>query len=227
MYKSIILTGNKGLIGSFLEKELNFKGYKVIGIDIESDLSDEDTVKSIMKKNENAHILINSFAINDHINKNSNRSEASQKSSVEIFKKYMDINVTSLFSVCEQFIKTRKYGKIINFSSIYGLVSPNPKLYPKNSPKQIGYSTSKSAVISLSSYLATHFSPDFIINTLALGGINNNQNEDFILNYSKEVPLGRMMNISEVMPAILFLLDPQNSYMTGSVLTIDGGYSLT
>ena len=47
MDKSIILTGNKGLIGSFLEKELNFKGYKVIGIDIESDLSDEDTVKSI------------------------------------------------------------------------------------------------------------------------------------------------------------------------------------
>ena len=87
MDNSIILTGNKGLIGSFLEKELNFKGYEVIGVDIESDLSDIETVKSIMKKNENAHILINSFAMNDHISKNSYRSAESKQSSIEIFKK--------------------------------------------------------------------------------------------------------------------------------------------
>lgn len=228
MKNSIIITGNKGLIGSFLQKSLIKLGYEVIGFDIENDLTDTNVVTSLMEKYNHSKYLINAFALNDHINKNNQDQTAGNNNddSLGIFKKYMDINVTTLFSVCDNFIKSRKTGHIINFSSIYGLVSPNPKLYPIDNPKQVGYSTSKSAVISLSAYLAAHYAPEFLVNTLALGGIYNDQNNQFIEQYSKNVPLGRMMRIDELIPAILFLLAPNNTYMTGSVLTIDGGYSI-
>lgn len=229
MNNSIILTGNKGLIGSFLQNTLSKLGYEVIGFDIEKDLTDEEVVKKLMLENNQSKYLINAFALNDHIKNNNARnilSNNEKSNSLEIFKKYMEINVTTLFSVCNQFIKSRISGSIINFSSIYGLLSPNPCLYPREKPKEIGYSVSKSAVISLSAYLASHNAPNFVVNTLALGGIFNNQNKDFISNYSKQVPMGRMMHINELTPSILFLLDPNNSYMTGSVITIDGGYSI-
>ena len=138
----------------------------------------------------------------------------------------MDINLTSLYSVCREFILTRSHGSIINFSSIYGLVAPDPSIYDINSKKQIGYSASKSGVIALSNYFAVNYAPNFRVNTLALGGINNKQDEIFIKNYSKKVPLRRMMYIKELLPSILFLLNKENTYITGSTLTIDGGYSI-
>ena len=228
MDNSIILTGNKGLIGSFLQKKLSELGYEVLGFDMEKDLRDEEVVVKLMREHNQSKYLINAFALNDHIKSNNNtKSIINKKSnSLEKFKKYMEINVTTLFSVCDQFINTRVSGNIINFSSIYGLLSPNPYLYPKEKPKEIGYSASKSAVISLSSYLASHNAPNFLVNTLALGGIYNDQDQDFVKNYSKQVPMGRMMQTDEIIPSILFLLDQNNSYMTGSVLTIDGGYSI-
>tara|TARA_Y100000589_G_scaffold132335_2_gene126090 strand:- start:3361 stop:4050 length:690 start_codon:yes stop_codon:yes gene_type:complete len=228
MDNSIILTGNKGLIGSFLQKKLPKLGYEVIGVDIEKDLTDKEVVVKLMEECNQSKYLINTFAMNDHIKNNPNINNIDDKkyNSLEIFKKYMDINVSTLYSVCDQFIKSRISGNIINFSSIYGLLSPDPSLYPNEKPKEIGYSVSKSAVISISAYFASHNAPNFIVNTLALGGIHNNQNQYFINNYSNKVPLGRMMKINEILPSILFLLDPNNSYMTGSVLTIDGGYSI-
>ena len=227
MDNSIILTGNKGLIGSFLQKKLSELGYEVLGFDMEKDLTNEEVVVKLMRENNQSKYLINAFGLNDHIkNNNKSLSSITKSNSLEIFKNYMEINVITLFSVCDQFIRTRISGNIINFSSIYGLLSPKPYLYPKEKPKEIGYSVSKSAVISLSSYLAAHNAPNFLVNTLALGGIYNDQDQDFVKNYAKEVPMGRMMHIDEITSSILFLLDPNNSYMTGSVLTIDGGYSI-
>ena len=81
-------------------------------------------------------------------------------------------------------------------------------------------------VIALSNYFAANFAPNYRVNTLALGGITNQQDEVFIKNYSKKVPLQRMMLIKELLPSILFLLNKENTYITGSTLTIDGGYSI-
>tara|TARA_B100000965_G_C19546400_1_gene738028 strand:- start:530 stop:1213 length:684 start_codon:yes stop_codon:yes gene_type:complete len=226
MNKSIILTGNKGFIGRYLEKELNKSGYNVIGYDMEKNLEDEDIVNKIMSINNKSKYLINAFAINDHIDNKESKKTSLSTTPLESFKRYMDVNVSSLYSVCSEFIKTRETGNIINFSSIYGLLSPNPKIYEENRSKAIGYSISKSSVISLTKYLAAHYAPKFRVNSLALGGIYNNQNLQFVKNYSDIVPINRMMKIEEVLPSILFLIDDNNSYMTGSTLTIDGGYSI-
>lgn len=225
MTNSIILTGNKGFIGRSLEKFLKEKNYKIIGLDIESKLHIEDNVREIMADNSESKYLINTFAINDHID-NQKKNYSPLDFNLDELRQYLEINVTSLFSVCREFIKTRNSGRIINFSSIYGLVTPNPSLYRKGSMKHIGYPISKSAVISLSNYLAVKYSPEFAVNTLALGGVLNNQPESFIERYSDNVPLKRMMNIEEIFPSILFLLNEENSYMTGSTLTIDGGFSI-
>ncbi len=224
MNNSIILTGNKGLIGKSLEKFLLKNNYKVKGFDVENNLNIPENVKNIMNSNKNDFYLINTFALNDHINLIQNKKNYLD-SSLDEFRNYLEVNTTSLYSVCREFINTRQQGVIINFSSIYGILSPDPSIYDKNSKKDIGYPVSKSAVISLSNYLAVHSAPNFRVNTIALGGILNNQPEKFINAYSKKVPLKRMMNLEELYPSIMFLLDPQNSYMTGSTLSIDGGYS--
>ena len=225
MNKSIILTGNKGLIGKSLEYQLKKNNYKVIGFDIENNLTEEENVKKIMESNIDSPYLINLFAINDHIEKNNNYYSPLH-SPLKDFRNFLEINVTSLYSVCREFINTRDTGSIINFSSIYGLLSPDPNLYNSKSLKKIGYPVSKSAVISLSNYLAVHYAPKFRVNTLAIGGVLNKQPDTFIKKYSEKVPLRRMMDLEELWPAIMFLLDPKNTYMTGSTLTIDGGFTI-
>tara|TARA_A100001388_G_C28654143_1_gene443461 strand:+ start:109 stop:789 length:681 start_codon:yes stop_codon:yes gene_type:complete len=222
---TILLTGNKGLIGKSLEDYLIKKDFKVKGFDIESNLTLENNVKKIMQSNDESEYLINAFALNDHINKESRNYDPLNFPLTE-FRDFLEINNTTLFSVCREFIKTRNKGSIINFSSIYGFITPDPKIYDKKSPKHIGYPTSKSAVISISNYLAIHYAPNFRVNTLAIGGILNNQPNSFKDKYASKVPLNRMMNLEELFPAISFLLDPKNTYMTGSTLLIDGGYSI-
>ncbi len=224
MNKSIILTGNKGLIGKSLEYQLKKNNYRVIGFDIEKNLTKEENVKKIMESNIDSPYLINLFAINDHIEKNNYYSPL--HSPLKDFRNFLEINVTTLYSVCREFINTRDTGSIINFSSIYGLLSPDPNLYNPKSLKKIGYPVSKSAVISLSNYLAVHYAPKFRVNTLAIGGVLNKQPDTFIKKYSEKVPLRRMMDLEELWPAIMFLLDPKNTYMTGSTLTIDGGFTI-
>lgn len=224
MNKSIILTGNKGLIGKSLEYQLKKSNYTVIGFDIEHNLTKEENVKKIMESNIDSPYLINLFAINNHIEKNNNYYSPLD-SPLKDFRNFLEINVTSLYSVCREFINTRDTGSIINFSSIYGLLSPDPDLYNPKSLKKIGYPVSKSAVIALSNYLAVHYAPKFRVNTLAIGGVLNKQPDSFIKKYSEKVPLRRMMDLEELWPAIMFLLDPKNTYMTGSTLTIDGGFT--
>ena len=225
MTKSIILTGNKGLIGKSLELYLRKKNFDIKGFDIESNLTIEDNVKKLMLEHKDSQYLINAFALNDHIDKESNNYDP-LNSPLKEFRNFLEINNTTLFSVCREFIKTRNNGLIINFSSIYGLLTPDPRIYDKKCPKHIGYPTTKSAVISISNYLAVHYAPNFRVNTLAIGGILSNQPDTFKEKYSSKVPLHRMMNLEELFPAIMFLLDPNNTYMTGSILSIDGGYSI-
>ena len=55
---------------------------------------------------------------------------------------------------------------------------------------------------------------------------SKNQSIKIIKKYSEKVPLRRMMDLEELWPAIMFLLDPKNTYMTGSTLTIDGGFTI-
>lgn len=116
---------------------------------------------------------------------------------------------------------------VINFSSTYALVSPNPVIYSgTNLGCPATYVATKGAVHSLTMYLACYFAADKIrVNSVSPHGVHNNHQEQFVENFSQLSPLRRMSETEEVAPAILFLLSDKASYITGANLKIDGGWT--
>ena len=135
---------------------------------------------------------------------------------------------------CIPFLRKNGGGSIIHISSTYGILSPDQRIYeslsPKNSKqkieKPIGYSISKSGVLNMTRFLATKFAEDKIrVNTLTLGGGYENNPKTFVKSYSNKTPLRRMADKNEYAGPIIFLATAASSYMTGSNLVVEGGWS--
>lgn len=219
-----IVTGSSGFLGKSLVEFLKGKGFSVLCIDIQTgfDLTKVEVVEKIFKFNR-AKNLVNLFAINDKVLKSGFESTYLDFD-INDFKRTLEVNVTSLFSVCREFIRNNLTGNIVNFSSIYGVQSPDPKLY-SSGEKPISYGVSKAAVLQLSRHLATHSAPNFRVNTIVLGGIFENQEASFAENYSSKVPLARMGKPEDIQDAVIFLTSDTSTYVTGSAVYIDGGFS--
>ncbi len=117
-------------------------------------------------------------------------------------------------------------------ASIYALVAPDQRLYQYRRDagetffKPAAYATSKSALLNLTRYLATYWGAAGVrVNSLTLGGVFNDQDPRFLEGYHAKVPLGRMAREDEYNGAVRFLLSNASSYMTGSNMVIDGGYT--
>ena len=81
-------------------------------------------------------------------------------------------------------------------------------------------------MLNLSRYLAVYWASQNVrVNTLVIAGVFNNQEEDFLKSYCQRIPIGRMANQDEYNGALLFLASNASKYMTGSLLTIDGGWT--
>ena len=221
----ITITGSEGLIGSALCKCFKKKGRSVKKLDIKlgHDLTNERFVKKWFKENPTQN-LINCFAIDDKIDSTVKKSDLFNFP-LEKFSNYFNVNVLALFSVCREFARNSKNGTIINFSSTYGVVSPNPNLY-ENSTKDIAYGVTKAAVINLTKYLAVHLAPKIRVNTIVPGGIKFKQDKKFVNRYSKLTPMKRMMEKNELNELINYLSSKNSSYVTGSTIVCDGGYTI-
>lgn len=224
MIYDVVVTGSMGLVGSRLVRNFKDSGLHVAGLDIESgnDLRDEEFVINWFKNNP-ARSLVNAFGYNDHVLTTSTKLNLEQ---IELkhFDHVLNINLTTLFSVCRQFVASNLSGSIINFSSIYGLVAPDPDIY-ESRDKDIAYGVSKAGVIQLTRHLSVHYAPNFRFNTIVLGGIKNLQSSTFVANYTNKVPLGRMANTEDLIGLVDFLISESSSYFTGSVFTMDGGFT--
>src|SRR3989338_4869180 len=160
--------------------------------------------------------------------------ETFEDASVSQWRQVLEVNLTGAFLCC-QVIGGRMAraggGSIINISSIYGLVSPDQRIYesPRKGEsfiKPAAYGVSKSGLANLTRYLATYWADRNVrVNALSLGGVFNNQEEWFVTNYSKRTPLSRMARQHEYNGAVVFLASDASSYMTGSNLVIDGGWT--
>ncbi len=218
----ILVTGSRGLIGkevtAFLKKKHTVEEFD---LQLGHDFGCEGLVKELFK--EKAGALVNLFALNDHVKEEGKRDTLFDIPLCSLTD-YFNTNLTMLFSVCREYARNNEMGSIVNFSSHYGVVSPNPKMYGGNH-KHIGYCVSKAGVISMTKYLAVHLAPKIRVNCIAPGGVLNEQGECFISEYSNRNPMNRMMNNGELNRAVEFLCREGSSYMTGSVLTIDGGWS--
>src|SRR5688500_8775397 len=127
----------------------------------------------------------------------------------------------------------RTEGSIINVSSTYGVVSPDQSIYEYKRAggatyfKPVGYSVAKSGVLNFTRWLAEYGAPLGIrANTLVPGGVREvDHAPEFIAEYERRTPLGRMANESDYNGAILFLASRASAYMTGSTLVVDGGWT--
>jgi NAD(P)-dependent dehydrogenase (short-subunit alcohol dehydrogenase family) len=128
----------------------------------------------------------------------------------------------------------RGKGVIINIASDLALIAPDQRLYavegvaPDRQPvKPVSYSVVKTGLVGLTRYLATYWADAGVrANAICPGGVENNQNAVFLRRIKERIPLGRMAGADEYQGAILFLASDASSYMTGAVLTVDGGRSV-
>lgn len=221
----VIVTGSEGFIGSRLVSYLQNKSYEVGRFDLAlgHNLCDSKVVNQIFSSS-SCPRLVTMHGTNHHIDAKNAKNGWAQDVTPEEFSEVLVNNVTTTYSICKAFMSTRSNGKIINTSSIYSLVSPNPTLYLPNE-KNIAYGVSKAAINQLTRHLAVHGAPNFSANTIILGGIERNHDKNFIDKYSAGVPMGRMGSIEDVLPLIETLLFRQSPYLTGAEITLDGGYT--
>jgi NAD(P)-dependent dehydrogenase (short-subunit alcohol dehydrogenase family) len=124
-------------------------------------------------------------------------------------------------------------GSIINVSSTYGLVSPDQSVYQYRRQggaeyyKPVGYSVAKSGVLNFTRWLAEYCAPIGIrVNTLVPGGVREPDHDpEFIAEYERHTPLGRMAIETDYDGAVVFLASRASAYMTGAMLVVDGGWT--
>jgi len=214
----------------------------------ECDITKKQEVNNVFKKlkqEKKLKILINNASLVKQVGKDDLSDSYKPFLSMESdeWEEYFSVDLTGTLLLCQKCIPLMKKnggGTIINISSTYGILSPDQRLYNYFNKKltlkekkkgikiekPIGYSISKSGILNLTRFLATKFAKDGIrVNTLTLGGVHNKNPAEFVKEYSKRTPLGRMADRNEYAGPLLFLASDMSSYMTGSNLIVDGGWS--
>jgi len=180
-------------------------------------------------------ILINNAAIDSPPSAPASENGPFETYPESSLDKIIDANIKGVFISCQVFggaMAKKGKGSVINISSIYGIVSPNQDIYEFKRKdgnewyKPAAYSVTKSAILNLTRYLATYWAKKGVrVNTLSPAGIFNNQSQEFLQEYEKRIPIGRMANPDEMNGAVVFLSSDASSYMTGSNLIVDGGWT--
>ena len=125
-------------------------------------------------------------------------------------------------------LKNKNLKRVIFINSQYAVMTPKPGLYENGlDSSPIQYGVSKAAQLQLARELAKRLSKNnILVNSIILGGISGRTSIEFVERYSKYLPIGRMLNDIEILPAIDFLLDPENTACCGSSVTVDGGWTI-
>ncbi len=254
--KTVVLTGGLGKLGQVFTTALIERGARVaifdlmqgradrpeasdrlwpIHVDVTDRRSIEGGLAEVVGRWGRPHGLVNNAAIDSPPD-----APAAENGPFETFPetswdRVMEVNVKGVHLTCQVVggaLAEAGGGSIVNIGSIYGLVSPDQRIYRYRQLgaqpffKPVAYSVSKSALLNLSRYLATYWAPRAVrVNTLTFGGVFNQQDAQFLEGYCAHVPLGRMADAREYRAPLIFLLSDASSYMTGANLVIDGGWT--
>jgi NAD(P)-dependent dehydrogenase (short-subunit alcohol dehydrogenase family) len=192
---------------------------------------DNKFLKSCKKYFYNHNSLVNCLYLD---NKKINEIDM-EKINIKALTKSISINVKFNIAISLKFSiflkKLKTEGSLINFGSIYSLVAQDVNLYKNTNIKEnIAYSFFKAGLVNFNKQLSTSFSRHGIrSNIVCPGGVkdpnNKLQNKKFIKNYSKRVPIGRMATAQEIGAVVMFLVSDSASYVTGSTIVVDGGWT--
>ena len=252
--KVIIITGACGHLGieyvhgfsqagaNVVIADLDFKNCKKLATEIKNkynvnplpiklDLTSKKSISSLVSntisKFSKIDVLINNAAYqgNDKL-----RTTKFEDFPLSAWNQGLEVNLTGIFLTCQEvgkIMSKQKYGNIINIASTYGIVAPDQRIYGNSGQNAAAfYSATKAAVINLTRYLASYWRGTGIrVNTLSPGGVKRNQGSSFIKKYSERTMLGRMAKKDEYVGSLIFLASDASSYMTGSNLIVDGGWT--
>jgi NAD(P)-dependent dehydrogenase (short-subunit alcohol dehydrogenase family) len=246
-----VVTGGMGQLGSVYTAGLLERGMRVAVFDTASgevpegarafsvDITDRTAIEGALREVEAEwgipHLLVNNAGLDSPPNAPAEEVGPFETYPESSFDEVMDVNVKGTFLCCQLVggaMAREGRGSIVNVSSIYGLLSPVQDLYAfrrergETFVKPVAYSVSKSAILNLTRYLATYWAKDGVrVNTLTLAGVWNDQPPEFLEAYEARVPLGRMLDAKEALGAVVFLASDASSYVTGSNVVVDGGWS--
>ena len=152
-------------------------------------------------------------------------------SSIEAWERAITVNARILYStnsVLADVMAKERRGSIINYSSIYAIKGSDNRIYEgTDMATEPDYPFIKGGVIAFTRYMATQYGKNNVrFNSIVAGGLEGNQPSSFKRRYAGKVPLNRMMKSEDIGGAIVFLASDASSYVTGSALYVDGGYSI-
>jgi NAD(P)-dependent dehydrogenase (short-subunit alcohol dehydrogenase family) len=246
-----VVTGGMGQLGSVYVAGLVERGMRVAVFDTASgelpdgaraypvDITDRAAIEAAAGEVEAEwdvpHLLVNNAALDSPPDAPAEEVGPFESYPEASFDEVMDVNVKGTLLCCQVVggaMARAGRGSIVNVSSIYGLLSPVQDLYAfrreggETFVKPVAYSVSKSAILNLTRYLATYWAKEGVrVNTLTLAGVFDEQPREFLDAYEARVPLGRMLDAEEALGAVVFLASDASSYVTGSNLVVDGGWS--
>lgn len=247
--KIVIITGGSGLLGKqYIEAVKEINGTPIV-IDIQepdeplnckafyADITNEKEMYEVLRilkivYDKPIYGLVNNAALNPTVGQADSLKLDNSLGNYDLeqFRKEIDVGITGSFICTKVFggemIKNRS-GSIINIASILGVVAPNEQFYSDlGVVKPCGYTVSKHAIVGLTRHTGVEWARYGVrCNCLVLGGVFNNHSDQFLIKLSKMIPMCRMANKSEYNSKIQFLLTEASSYMTGSILTADGGFT--
>ena len=184
---------------------------------IECDVTKPEQVEAMMKQIQDRRAGLDVLVNNSGII----RDRTIKKMSLEEFESVVRVNLSGTFNVTQKALAILSSGgRIVNLSSVSGQMG----LFG-----QANYSSSNAAIIALTKVSARELARQNItVNAIAPGfidvGMSKGMTDEVTENFKKQIPLGRLGDVNEIVNAALFLASPMASYITGQVLNVNGGF---
>jgi 3-oxoacyl-[acyl-carrier protein] reductase len=208
-----IITGTKD------EKQVNHTNKNLHYVQL--NFQKKDTVETFLEninKLKSIEILVNNAGINI--------IEPIDELNLDNWEKAIQTNLTGpliLIKNIAKIMKLQKYGRIVNISSIFGIISREKRnSYSATKAGLIGLTRSAALDLAKDNILVNAVCPGFTKTELTLSILSLQEQEDL----SKEIPLGRFAEAHEIAKTVLFLCSDWNTYITGQIIVIDGGYTI-
>jgi NAD(P)-dependent dehydrogenase (short-subunit alcohol dehydrogenase family) len=154
--------------------------------------------------------------------------------SADDFAAGLKTTLTGAFLIAREAAKLmvpRRTGSIIQFASMYGVVSPDPAMYAPNwKVNPIDYGAAKAGVLQMTRYQAVMWGPSNVrVNAIVPGPFPNpagmGDDNEFVSRLARKTPLNRVGRAEEIAGAVAFLASDASSYVTGTSITVDGGWT--